>query len=379
MLSYYTFYGDTFFEVKKQFNKAMLSIDFKPTLAIGFISVNLPLTDIMHLFNTKNIDLFGSSSSGEIMFTKEKDIVSEGGGVFILTDMNVEYYKLDILQREKANSYDFGIKIGEYVRQAFPETSLLIGGSGLSLDGQALVEGILKVQGEKLIMFGGLAGDDAKFEKTFVFTKDTITDNGVVVLAFDKKHVKMNGLATSGWVGLGAELTITRSEGNIVYEINNQPALEVYKNYLNVSEDDLPSIGIEYPLMIKKEGVKHGPLRAVINVNKQNKTLIFAGSVPQGSTITFSSSPGFEIMESTRQKIIDFYEKNPLADLLILFSCIARHMALGPLISSEIKLASIKWAKPIIGYFTYGEIGNDMNNRCDFYNQTFTLATLSVI
>ena len=188
----------------------------------------------------------------------------------------------------------------------------------------------------------------------------------------------MNGLATSGWIGLGAELKVTRSEGNIVYEIDNQPALEVYKNYLNVSEDDLPSIGLEYPLMLKKEGMKDGPLRAVLNVDKENKTLIFAGSVPQGSIISFSTSPGFEILETTRQKIIDFHEQNPQVDLLILFSCVARHMALGPLISSEIKLASIKWNCPVIGYFTYGEIGNNINNVCDFYNQTFTLAAISI-
>jgi hypothetical protein len=241
------------------------------------------------------------------------------------------------------------------------------------------VEGIMDVAGKNITMYGGLAGDDAKFEKTFVFTESQITENGAVVLAFDKKHVKMSGLATSGWVGLGAELKVTRSEGNIVYEIDNQPALEVYKNYLNVSEDDLPSIGLEYPLMLKKDGIENGPLRAVLNVDKENKTLIFAGSVPQGSTISFSTSPGFEIMETTRQKIIDFYERNPRADLLILFSCVARHMALGPLISSEIKLASIKWDSPVIGYFTYGEIGNNANNVCDFYNQTFTLASIIII
>ncbi len=379
MISHYTFSCSVLSEIEKELEKALNTITFEPTLAIGFMSVKLPITKVMRLFNTQGIDLFGSSTSGEILFTKEKDIISEGGAVFVLTDINKNYYKLNLFHRENENSFDFGKRIGEKVNSFFSDASFLVGGSGLTLDGQMFVEGIMDVAGKNVTMYGGLAGDDAKFEKTFVFTESQITENGAVVLAFDKKHVKMSGLATSGWVGLGAELKVTRSEGNIVYEIDNQPALEVYKNYLNVSEDDLPSIGLEYPLMLKKDGIENGPLRAVLNVDKENKTLIFAGSVPQGSTISFSTSTGFEIMETTRQKIIDFYEQNPRADLLILFSCVARHMALGPLISSEIKLASIKWDSPVIGYFTYGEIGNNANNVCDFYNQTFTLAAISII
>ncbi len=377
MISYHTFSCSVFAEVEKELDKALKTITFEPTLAICFISVKFPITDVMHLFERQNINLFGSSTSGEILFNKEKDIISEGGAVFIITDIDKNYYKLDLLNREE-DSFDFGKRVGKEVNTYFREASILVGGSGLTLDGQMFVEGIKEIAGENVTMYGGLAGDDAKFERTFVFTENKISENGAVVLAFDKRHVKMNGLATSGWIGLGAELKVTRSEGNIVYEIDNQPALEVYKNYLNVSEDDLPSIGLEYPLMLKKEGMEEGPLRAVLNVDKENKTLIFAGSVPQGSTISFSTSPGFEIMETTRQKIIDFHEQNPQVDLLILFSCVARHMALGPLISSEIKLASIKWNCPVIGYFTYGEIGNNINNVCDFYNQTFTLAAISI-
>ncbi len=381
MLLTHTFIADTYYDFEHKFQEALNNINFTPTLAIAFVSVNMPFTDIMHRFCKEGISLFGTSSCGEIMFTEAKDIVLEGGGVFMLTDMNNDFYKIELLEREDLSSKVFGNHAGDYIRNAFPECSLLVGTSGLSLDGQAFVEGVLEIAGNQLVMFGGMAGDDTKFEKTYVFTESRISTDGVVLLVFDKKHIMIKGLATSGWVGLGAELKVTRSEGNVVYEINNEPALVVYKNYLNVDEDDLPAIGLEYPLMIKRkndEDANAWPLRAVLSVDKKEKTLIFAGSVPQGSTITFSSSPGFEIMETTREKIIEFYEKNPSADILILFSCVARQLALGPLITSEIKLAAIKWNKPIIGFFTYGEIGNNMNNRCDFYNQTFTLATISV-
>ena len=379
MLSVFTLYAETYPELEKKLKNALTTIDFQPTLAFGFVSVKQPINDIMSLFNRFGIDLFGASSSGEILFDNENDNLSDGAMAFILTDMNKEYYSLDVLSRNKSTPFEFGENIGDFCKTRFPEPSIIISTSGLDLDGEAMVRGIKEKLGDDVKMFGGLAGDDGRFEETFVFNDNEITNNGAVILTLDKKHVKLSGMAFSGWIGLGAELTVTRSEGNIVYEIDNEPALEIYKKYLNVSEDDLPSIGLEYPIMIIKEGVEYGPLRAVVNVDKEKKSLFFAGSVPQGSTISFSTSPGFEILENTREKIIEFYEQNPMADFLILFSCIARHMALGPMISSEIKLASIKWGKPVIGFFTYGEIGSSKGNQCDFHNQTFTLAAINVI
>ncbi len=182
-------------------------------------------------------------------------------------------------------------------------------------------------------------------------------------------------MTSSGWISLGAEFTVGKAEGNQVYEINGIPALDMYMDYLNVKEDDLPAIGIEYPFMVQEADVSY-VLRAITGIDKEKRSLIFAGTVPQGATVSFSTSPGFEIMENTREKIIAFHKVHKKADLILLFSCIARHIALGPLISTEIKLASIKWKSPLAGLFTYGEIGSNDNGINTFHNQTFTLALL---
>jgi hypothetical protein len=224
-------------------------------------------------------------------------------------------------------------------------------------------------------MFGGLAGDDARFKETFVFSEKQLVNNGAIVMAFDTRHFELHGIATSGWVGIGADKVITHAEGNIVYTIDGQPALDVYKDYLNVTDADLPEIGVEYPLLVKKRGFPD-VLRAVINVDPGRKSLIFAGTVPQGALVTFSSSPGFEIIGYTRKKVTEFYETNRETDVLILFSCMARHNALGPAISEEIEEAWQQWNKPLIGFFTYGEIGSNYNNACDFHNETFTMVSI---
>ncbi len=238
-----------------------------------------------------------------------------------------------------------------------------------------LLRGIQDVAGQDITMFGGLSGDDAHFKETIVFSEASAESNGAVLLVLDKSVYDVNGIATSGWVSIGADKIITSSEGNIVYTIDHEPALDVYKQYLDVRDEDLPQIGIEYPLLIRKKDPDF-VLRAVLNVDREKKALIFAGTVPEGAVVTFSSSPGFEIIEHTKKKVNEFYEFSSRSDLLILFSCMARHSALGPAISEEIDEAWTKWNKPLIGFFTYGEIGNNYKNSCDFYNQTFTLVSI---
>jgi len=375
MISTHTFVSVSLSEFKAKFTHALNTIEFKPTLAFAFISVEFSFPPIVDMFKEQHITLFGSSTAGEILFDSTTNYIGDKSVVVVLTDIPFSCFKLHFLNRGKLTSYELGQMLGNKIKDSFNYPSAIIGSSGILMDGQALVEGVLSKTGKQFVMFGGLAGDDALFEKTFVFTDQAISDDGAIVLVFDQSKIELSGMTSSGWVSLGAEFIVNRSVGNTVFEINGLPALNMYMDYLNVKEDDLPGIGIEYPFMVKnRDGTS--VLRAVTGIDKEQRSLIFAGSVAQGSIVSFSTSPGFEIMENTRDKIISYHDKNQKTDLMLLFSCIARNIALGPLISTEIKLASIKWRKPLAGFFTYGEVGNNENGHCSFYNQTFTLALI---
>ena len=295
--------------------------------------------------------------------------------VCALCDPHPGHFQLHAFGRNGQGYHALGAEVGTWALSRFDRPSLFILASGLRTDGEQLVRGITGKTGTAMPLYGGLAGDDARFTETFVFTGDGLLNDGVVALALDTRFFEVRGLATSGWVGIGAEKTVTRSEGNIVFTIDHEPALDVYINYLNVHESQLPQIGVEYPLLLKKNGA-NDVLRAVINVDTEQRSMVFAGSVPEGSRVSFSSSPGFEIIESTRRKIQEFYPLAAETDLLLLFSCMARHMALGPSISEEISEAWNHWQKPLMGFFTYGEIGGNFMAACDFHNETFTLASI---
>lgn len=349
---------------------------FMPSLALIFTSVTNDLPALQRVLIKKRIAMFGCTSCGEFLYHDHGQKITEGAVVCTLLDLAPGTFAVHAFHRGTGGKCDeAGAEVGKWAASVFPHPALLVVASGLDTDGEKIVRGIQSTAGHDLTMFGGLAGDDSRFMETFVFTDDSLDTAGIVALALDTRHYDIQGLATSGWIGIGADKTVTHAEENVVYTIDGQPALDIYTTYLSVAADDLPGIGVEYPLLLRKPG-SDDILRAVLNVDREKKALIFAGSVPTGATVTFSSSPGFDVIESTCRKVNEFYDHHHSTDLLVLFSCMARHNALGPSIAEEIGHAWQNWKKPLIGFFTYGEIGNNGTSSCDFYNETFTMVSI---
>lgn len=361
--------------IRPEIEKAIES-GFVPAMAFVFTSVKLGIGAMSKAFKNAGFPVLGCSTSGNILAgIAGNSSIYEDAAVVTLVSLRKEHFACQHADRGILTSFEFGQELGSWGAKVFKKPAFILLASGLSLDGQELINGILDKAGDETIMFGGLAGDDARFKKTFVFSGNAIYDNGAAIMALDTDFIDVHGLATSGWIGLGKDLTVTRAEGNVVYCIDHEPALEVYKKYLSVDDKDLPAIGVEYPLLIKREDGSES-LRAVMGVDRKARSLIFAGSVPQDATVSFSSSPGFEVMESTREQINQFHAREPKADVMLLFSCVARHLALGPVITEELSYPAGKWGKPLPGFFTYGEIGTNYGSKCDFYNQTYTLVLM---
>lgn len=353
----------------------LVTPNFRPNLCVVFASVATGISQLQKVFQQHQITMVGASSCGEIVSDGQHTHILEESIVAVFFELPPDAFTVYLKDKGALSDYEIGQAAASHALEQFTKPGLIVLGSGLRLNGQSLVEGLVEVLGMKTPLYGGLAGDDALFVETFVFTDKQLSTNGVLVLTFDTQQIEMTGLATSGWISLGADLVVSSSDGNIVHAIDGQPALDMYLRYLSVSEDDMPSIGVEYPLMIKRPDGSDA-LRAVMSVDKNTRSLVFAGSVPEGSIVTFSSSPGFEVIDHTRGHIAKFEYQGEQPDCCLIFSCMARHLALGPLISEEIEAVNNRWPVPMAGLFTYGEIGNNPGMSCDFHNQTFTMVLL---
>ena len=350
--------------------------DFAPTLAIVFSSVKQDLEQIRTTFVEENIDLIGCTTAGEIVDTQ----LHENAMAVLLLDINRAYYKIKISEYEGGRVFDAAQRLGEFITASFDNPGVFIMSGGLGIDAESVVEGINSKLDKKISIYGGLAGDDLEMVQTFAFTKDIVTNNGVAVLVIDTDKIGIEGLAISGWQPIGTVNEITRIEGNVVYEINNEPAYDVFSRYFGITELDSPydqliNIQTNYPFQILRDN-EQTILRSPLLVDAKERTITLAARVAEGTKFRFSTSPGFEVIEETIDHYGQFSKSVPETDALILFSCKGRHGAFGPMIEDEIAGIYNLWKKPLIGFLTYGEFGNIGNGGCEFHNETCVLVLL---
>jgi hypothetical protein len=349
---------------------------FAPTLAIIFASIKYPAADVGRVFAEAKIEVFGASSAGEICSGSTSETVREQSIVTLLFDLDPAAFRIRLAELEGRTSFELGAAGGRWARASFDRGPILIMATGLTTDGEQIVRGLQSEVGADTPIFGGLAGDDLRFSQTFVFTGRKISSQGAIVLAFDGDRVALDGVASSGWVAVGAEKTVTRADGNVVHTIDGVPALDLYKDYLGIEIDSDVRIP-EYPLQVQREG--YSVLRAALTAVADTRSLVYAGTVPEGARVRFSCSPGSAITEQTLDECRALHRRVPDADALLLFSCKGRHMALGPLAEDEVVPMQQLWNRPMVGFFTYGEIGRNAEGATDFHNETCVLVTLKEI
>lgn len=345
-----------------------------PTLGLIFSSVALDIRSLAAACSTLPFPVIGCSSAGEICTGRDEPI-SELSATGFLCDIDPGSCSVRIFHRGEGTSEDMGRAIGTWGRGSFSRPGFIVLISGLTADGEALMQGIRGVCEEPPFIAGALAGDDGRHEETLVFLNEIWSPDGVVAMALDQDRFDLHTLVTGGWQGVGAHKQITRSNNNRVYTIDHRPVFDVYREYLQIRDEDIPTLTVSFPLIITREDGTE-IIRTPLSVDREEGALIFAGSVPEGSMVRFASSPGYITIQNSIREIEAYRGTIQSADLLLLFSCMARHQIAGSLAADEITAASQAGNTAIVGFFSYGEIGTDDNGHSDFHNETFTLLTI---
>jgi hypothetical protein len=241
-----------------------------------------------------------------------------------------------------------------------------------------LLFGFSDIVGEHVNVFGGRAGDDYTFKDQYVFTNSMSSNRGVVVLAMDEEKIKIGGVVTCGWKAVGTEKTVTKSEGNHVYTVDDVPVLDMtikYGGMDNLKEfKDVDAqaneIATNFPLQLQRK--KGDPvMRPGLLIDWNDGSFYCSGTVPQGSKVRFSLPPDLDVMEEVinrTQKLKD--TEMPEADAVIVFSCAGRIMSLGPLMQQEIEGVNDVWKVPMVGFFTNAELGRATDGGLEMHNLT---------
>ena len=358
-------------------NSVHQELKINPTLGIMFSSVSIGLRELAVGLSSLPGDIIGCSSCGEILARGDEDPISDNSVVGLFIDLDPSLFKTRLFPREESDMLTLGASIGTWGKSIFTEPVFLILTSGLKNDNEQIVEGIERSFSEPVKVFGGVAGDDGLFQETFVFRNGVVSSDGVSAIVFDSQRIDIEGIVTSGWVSLGIPKIITHSEGNIVYTIDNKPAIGIYKDYLNLKDNELTKYALDFPLIIHRND-HTSIIRAPVGNDPETGSMTFAGTVPVGSKVSFSTSSGVETIQNSIKAIDTFAPVIKKADLLLLFSCMARHRTIGDSVIDEILAAYRHATVPLLGFFTYGEIGNSADGSCEFHNETYILVTFTL-
>ncbi len=213
--------------------EASMADGFEPTLAIVFISIKQDRKAICEILHNEAIDIIGATSSGEFIDGHESD----GETVIMLLDINRSDFSILFEDIGERSISDAAAHLAQQALQKFNRPAFILLSTGFSasrqfLQGETLVRSIEKELGPQLNMFGGMAGDDITFTGTYVFTYNQSTDYGMAALVLNEDKISLQGMAISGWKPVGVFRTATKTEGNLIYTIDNEPALEMYLRYL---------------------------------------------------------------------------------------------------------------------------------------------------
>lgn len=323
--------------------------------------------------------LMGCSTSGEIGLNESFD------ETFVITSVNFKdtiLKKVTYRIKNSSDSLRAGINIANQLLSDDLKHVFILS-DGLNVNGSGLIDGFNSVLSKHNInISGGLAGDNAKFIKTLVADNDNnFVSNCVTALGFYGDEINTSTGSFGGWDSFGINRVVTKSNENVIYEIDGVPALQLYKTYLGELVSDLPSSALLFPIEMQENLNSEKLVRTILGVNESNGSITFAGSIKEGSTIRLMRTNVTNVIDGakTAAKICK-KDVNGKIKLVLLVSCVGRKLVLSQLTQEEIDAVTSEFGNDAVftGFYSYGELSKSKTENCaSLHNQTMTITSIS--
>jgi hypothetical protein len=323
--------------------------------------------------------LAGCSTAGEITAKGVSD------GTCVVTAIRfdtVRHRVVDAAVPAMAASEGAGREVGRAL--AAPDlAAILLFGKGVDVNGSALIEGLMAEVGRAVPISGGLAGDGGSFTRTLTVTPSGILPDRVVAVGLYGDGLKIGHGSFGGWSAFGPPRKVTRSEGNVLYELDGLPALDLYREYLGEYAKDLPASGLLFPFEMLDEGhASVGLIRTILGVDDAKGALILAGDIdPTGYLRLMHASTDNLVdgAEAAARRICDALGGEVGDGLGVLVSCVGRKLVMGDAVDEEVEAVAgvLGRSLKLTGFYSYGEIAPfSSTTDCKLHNQTMTVTFL---
>lgn len=320
-------------------------------------------------------DILMNSTSGEIIDTQVNDeTISLTAIEFSKTKFKTAFLHIG----EVSNSFD----AGKVLASRFSHENLkhlLVISDGQLVNGSNLVKGLQNGLPENVIITGGLAGDGSRFQKTLVGINSKPSEGMIVAVGYYGNDLVISHGSMGGWDPFGPERLITKSTENVLYELDGQPALDIYKKYLGTYSDELPGSALLFPLSIKSHSGQEHIVRTILSINEDERSLTFAGNVPMGAYARLMKASFEKLIEGAHDAAMSSQQILEKPELAILISCVGRKLVLNQRIEEEVEVIRDLFGDhtAITGFYSYGELSPASGAFCELHNQTMTITTFS--
>lgn len=324
-----------------------------------------------------NAEILLCSSSGEIY---DNEVIDN-----TISITAISFSKTKIKTSEvDINDFSTSFEAGSSLINTFPQEDLklvFVLSDGGKVNGSELVKGMNHTKKESVLITGGLAGDGAKFEKTYVGLNKVPEIGKIIAVGLYGDQLEVSHGSLGGWESFGLERTVTKATENLLFEFDGKNALDLYKTYLGKYADELPGSALLFPLSIKLNESEDPIVRTILSIDEKNQSMTFAGDIPVGSKVRFMKANFDRLIDAASDAAstcLKMNNANP--KLAILISCVGRKLILTNRTEEEIEAVSeIFGDKTLLtGFYSYGEISplKPMAN-CELHNQTMTITCLN--
>ena len=344
--------------------------------APGYASGDAPIRDLYAAFPRSRI--VGCSTAGEIFGTAlSDDTLSVAVAKFEHGDIETATAAVT----RPSESFEAGAKLAQVLDDE-DLRSILVLSDGLNVNGSELVRGFNANLESSVVVTGGLAADGDRFRDTWVLDRDGGKPQRVCAVGFYGDRLRVGHGSKGGWDIFGPERLVTRSKGNVLFELDGQPALALYKRYLGDRAAGLPATALLFPLALRSSRDDPKTLvRTVLAVDEDAQSMTFAGDVPEGHRAKLMRANFDRLIGGASEAAL--HARNATTPsrgdtLAIAISCVGRRLILGERTEEELEAAlhDLPDGTRQIGFYSYGEISPYDSGYCDLHNQTMTLTTI---
>lgn len=322
--------------------------------------------------------IVGCSTAGEICGMSVQD------NTLVVTAVHFEHSKLRVASAMVGNaldSYQTGAALAAELN-APGLVHVMVLSDGLHVNGTALADGLRENLPSPVAVTGGLAGDGERFQNTLVCVGTKASEKCVAAIGFYGERLRVGYGSMGGWDSFGPERLVTRSSGNVLFELDGQSALDLYKRYLGEHAKQLPSSALLFPLALRGDSINGSVVRTILAVDESKGSMTFAGDVPQGTHARLMKANFDRLIDGAAGAARVGLERldSFAPDLAILISCVGRKLVLKQRVEEEIESVRdvLGPQATLAGFYSYGEIcPHESLTKCELHNQTMTVTTFA--